>query len=230
MATLHRRARARIDHANHVTLTALRIAGNASAEAVLQATTSSLIPCDFQKSRIFDRVAFDCGKRFGAVRHARRVAQVNEMLVRKTFVQRAIDSQSTDAAVKDADGKEFRIADFGLRIADFKFSDLRIPISNPQFEIRNPKFKGWWRRRELNSDPRANAERLYMLSRFSFSVRQAGQKFARCRVSEVTRPRRRASPTLSRPTPTDRRIAPAHLSDISLRAHEQLAARRSVLN
>jgi len=26
----------------------------------------------------------------------------------------------------------------------------------------------WWRRRELNPDPKANAEGIYMLSRFSF--------------------------------------------------------------
>jgi len=29
-------------------------------------------------------------------------------------------------------------------------------------------FKNWWRRRELNSDPKTNAEGLYMLIRFSF--------------------------------------------------------------
>ena len=39
----------------------------------------------------------------------------------------------------------------------------------------------------------------------------------------------RASPTLISPTVTDRNSGPAHLSDISFRAHEQLAARRSVL-
>src|SRR4030095_1160303 len=39
----------------------------------------------------------------------------------------------------------------------------------------------------------------------------------------------RASPTLISPTVTDRNSRPAHLSDISLRVHEQLAARRSVL-
>ena len=116
-----------------------------------------------------------------------------------------------------------------FRISNCGFQVLRsqIPISNPKSEIRNSK--GWWRRRELNSDPRANVERLYMLSRFS--SRPANRtNFARCRVSEVTRPQTGASPTLFSPTPTDRRSRPAHLSDISLRAHEQLAVRRSVLN
>ena len=38
-----------------------------------------------------------------------------------------------------------------------------------QSEISNRKSAMfWWRRRELNSDPRVNAERLYMLSHFSF--------------------------------------------------------------
>jgi len=35
-------------------------------------------------------------------------------------------------------------------------------------EFQWSKLKNWWRRRELNSDPKANAEGLYMLSHFSF--------------------------------------------------------------
>ena len=54
--------------------------------------------------------------------------------------------------------RESRTADFNSRFLDWDF----------EFEIRTPKSEEWWRRRELNSDPRENAERLYMLSHFSF--------------------------------------------------------------
>ena len=88
------------------------------------------------------------------------------MLVGKTFVQRAINGESPYAAIEDADGKS---GNFGFRISDFGFQvSSRLRILNPKFEFRNPKFKDWWRRRELNSDPGEAAERLYMLSRFSF--------------------------------------------------------------
>jgi len=33
---------------------------------------------------------------------------------------------------------------------------------------RSDKNRFWWRRRESNPDPKANAEGIYMLSRFSF--------------------------------------------------------------
>ncbi len=46
----------------------------------------------------------------------------------------------------------------------------------------------WWRRRELNPDPKANAEGLYMLSRFSFLRNLAALEiFARFQLSETTR-------------------------------------------
>src|SRR5258708_4456870 len=48
----------------------------------------------------------------------------------------------------------------------------------------------WWRRRELNPDPKANAEGLYMLICFSFRFGlSTGTIFAHRRVSEAARPR-----------------------------------------
>lgn len=44
-----------------------------------------------QKLRIFDRVAFDSGQRFCAVRHTGGVAQINEMLVGQAVVKRPVD-------------------------------------------------------------------------------------------------------------------------------------------
>ena len=59
----------------------------------------------FQKTRILDGVALDGLKRFGSVGHARRIAQIDEMLCGQTLMQRAIDGQAADAAVKDSDGQ-----------------------------------------------------------------------------------------------------------------------------
>src|SRR5712691_8605887 len=95
------------------------------------------------------------------------------------------------------------ISDCGFRIADFKVWH-QAQISNSHSEILNPQFEDWWRRRESNSDPEANAEGLYMLSRFSFSPGQLmspGRKFALCRVSEATRPRQELVRLCSRPFP-----------------------------
>ena len=93
-------------------------------------------------------------------------------------MERAIDGKPADAAVKDADG-EIGISNFGFRIANWRrIADWRIQVPVPaldfKFAIRNSKseIQNWWRRRELNSDPEANAEGIYMLSHFSFlSVR-----------------------------------------------------------
>src|SRR5436190_19958576 len=60
---------------------------------------------------------------------------------------------------------EFGIANFGFRISSH-VPGSGSKIRNSNSEIRNSK--DWWRRRELNSDPREDAERLYMLSPFSF--------------------------------------------------------------
>ncbi len=50
----------------------------------------------------------------------------------------------------------------------------------------------------------------------------------RRRVSEASKTPAATSPVLSRPLSLSTKSRPAHLSDISLRAHEQLAARRSL--
>ncbi len=46
----------------------------------------------------------------------------------------------------------------------------RTSLKFPVFAIQSFAIQCWWRRRELNSDPEVNAERLYMLSRFSFCL------------------------------------------------------------
>jgi len=46
----------------------------------------------------------------------------------------------------------------------------------------------WWRRRELNPDPKANAEGIYMLSCFSFCSHLAARAiFAQLQLSESAR-------------------------------------------
>src|SRR5437762_943643 len=60
-----------------------------------------------QRTGTFDHdgVTFDCRQRLGPVRHTGSITQIDKALVRQMLVQRAIDGQSTYAAVKDADGK-----------------------------------------------------------------------------------------------------------------------------
>ena len=64
-----------------------------------------LDPVRFEKLGIFDRVTLNRRERLGTVRNACGIAQVNKMLGWKSFVQRAVDCQATDAAVKNANGK-----------------------------------------------------------------------------------------------------------------------------
>ena len=56
-----------------------------------------------EESRVLDRISFNGGERFGSVRHSRGVAQINESFVWQMFMQCAIDGQSTNAAIEDAD-------------------------------------------------------------------------------------------------------------------------------
>ena len=58
-----------------------------------------------QELSILDRVSFNCRERFRSVRYARCVAQIDKALVREMFMQRAIDGESANATVEDADGK-----------------------------------------------------------------------------------------------------------------------------
>jgi len=69
-----------------------------------------------EEARILDGVSLNGRQRLGAVGHARRVAEIDKAFIRQMLMQRAIDSESTDAAVEDADGP--RIANFGLRISN----------------------------------------------------------------------------------------------------------------
>ena len=58
-----------------------------------------------EKLCVLNRVTFDCPERFGSVRHARRVAEIDKAFIGQFFMQCAIDGQSAYTAVKDADGK-----------------------------------------------------------------------------------------------------------------------------
>src|SRR5262249_29793772 len=60
----------------------------------------------------------------------------------------------------------------------------------------------WWRRRELNPDPKVNAEGLYMLSCFSFCARLATRTtFAHLGLSESARRSNELVRLWSRPSP-----------------------------
>jgi len=60
----------------------------------------------------------------------------------------------------------------------------------------------WWRRRELNPDPKVNAEGLYMLSCFSFRVSLATRAtFAHLELSESARRSNGLVRLWSRPSP-----------------------------
>ncbi len=80
-----------------------RILGNANADAVLQATTSILIPRDARNSEFSIAYRSTVAKRFRPVRHAGRIAQINKMLIRQTVVQCTINRQAADARIKDTD-------------------------------------------------------------------------------------------------------------------------------
>src|SRR5258708_31624115 len=81
----------------------------------------------------------------------------------------------------------FEISDWEFEISDFNLRS-RVLISNPQSAIRNQKMVEA-PRIELGS--KSQRRGIYMLSRFSClsADNVARQKFAHCRVSEVTRPR-----------------------------------------
>src|SRR4029453_14206459 len=158
-----------------------------------------------KKPRILRRIAFNRCERFSSIWDACGITKINKAFVGKAFVESSVDREPPNTAVKYSDGK-IRIWSCELRIANRGFQELFVAhrISNSQFEIRNPKFKGWWRRRDLNSDPRSNVQELFMLSHFSFLPDKL-VKICSARVSEVTRPRAVASPTLSRLLPRTER-------------------------
>src|SRR5207249_2345715 len=59
----------------------------------------------YQKLRVFAGEAHDGAGRFGAVRHARRVAEIDEVLMRKHAVDLPHHRQAADARIKNADGQ-----------------------------------------------------------------------------------------------------------------------------
>src|SRR5437868_4828314 len=58
-----------------------------------------------KEARILNRITLHRRQRLRAVRHARRVAEINKLFVRQLLVQRTIDGQAADAAIEHADGK-----------------------------------------------------------------------------------------------------------------------------
>src|ERR1700680_755656 len=77
-----------------------------------------------------------------------------------------------------------------LRISNCEFRiEFKPQCCRCGFQIRNSTSRIWWRRRELNPDPKANAEGLYMLICFAFRTACDRTTFAQCRVSEAARPR-----------------------------------------
>jgi len=123
------------------------------------------------------------------------------------------NSSSNDAFMTDLSRTEIRWIKASGNAADAKEHLPRSFILS---------FQNWWRRRELNSDPRVTPKNSTCLVTSLLCPKLIRQKFARRRVSEVTN-LTRASPALVSREPTDRRFAPAYLRDISLRAHKQLA-------
>src|SRR5581483_2123249 len=58
-----------------------------------------------EKARILNCVPLNRRQRFRSVRHARRVAEIDEPFIRQMLMQRAIDGKPTNATVEDADWK-----------------------------------------------------------------------------------------------------------------------------
>ena len=117
------RSRAWFNHANYRDLYGAANRRQRERRSCVAGDYQKLDAMRFEKSCVFNRVAFDRSQRLRAVRHSRGVAKINKVFVGKTFVQRAIDRQSTNAAVKDSNGKG---ADFGFRISDCGFQDLAV--------------------------------------------------------------------------------------------------------
>ena len=77
--------------------------GNAAEVAALQATTISLTPCPSSQRADLEREPADLGQRTRAVRESRRVAEVDEVLVRQRHEQLVQDGQPAHARVEYAD-------------------------------------------------------------------------------------------------------------------------------
>ena len=77
-------------------------AGRATAEAVLQATTSALMSYSNSACGVGQRVAGDDLTRLGAVGNPRRVAQVDGGLQREALHQRLEHREPADTRVEDA--------------------------------------------------------------------------------------------------------------------------------
>ncbi len=91
-ATRCRRACAWSDHSDHVNTNSRTNRRQREGRRRVASDDQQLDAVRFEKLRVLDCVAFNCRERLGAVRHARRVAEINEVLVGQAFVQRAIDS------------------------------------------------------------------------------------------------------------------------------------------
>ena len=77
--------------------------GSAAAVAELQAATTSLTPSALEVARDLARKATDLVERARAVRQARAVAEVHEVLVRESDEALVQDGQAAHARVEHAD-------------------------------------------------------------------------------------------------------------------------------
>ena len=57
-----------------------------------------------EEARVLDGVTLNGRQRLGTVRHARGVPKIDEAFIRQMLMQRAIDSESANAAIEDANG------------------------------------------------------------------------------------------------------------------------------
>src|SRR5437868_2733954 len=89
---------------------------------------------------------------------------------------------------------------------------------NPQSEILK-----WWRRRESNPDPKANAEGLYMLSCFSFCPALRPDKLRSPPDTTTTTTYARPTPSINHPQPGTEEMRNLYEGNISIRTNDHVA-------
>ncbi len=100
-----RRPRARPNHPHDIDLQSASNRRQRERRSGVASDDQHLDSVRRQETRILNCVPLNRRQRLCAVRHPRRVAQIDEALIRQMLMQRAIDSKSADARVKDSDGK-----------------------------------------------------------------------------------------------------------------------------
>src|ERR1041385_7607651 len=198
MLPSYRCSRARTDHTDDLDLQSSSDRWQGQGRRSVAGDHEQLDSMCRQEARILDRISFHSSQRLRPIRNPRGVAQIDEALVGQMLMQRAIDGQPADATVKDADGKRSthpqitqitqitQISSKRTRRASGNYAPVSSPVNclvpicvicvicGLFRRVFLPSAACllllWWRRRELNPDPKVNAEGLYMLSCFSFRV------------------------------------------------------------